>query len=296
MSDFFARLLDRAQQRAPVLEWRRPGLFESIGSMPPEQAPGTPAEPGPPVMAQQALAAQSRPSPVPDFAAHEKAAPASAAALAILRPDSAALAAPAASVARPTHADAPASLAPRQQSARMTEAATPSAQREVIHHLETVRESRIELQPQLTIAHHHPAAVASQANQANPASPLAPRQAADAAPLAAASATRAPALQLVESVVERRAGPVSAPQSVPGVLQQRAVMTPAPVGPAPRQLMRTNPLAASAAQPVAPSISVSIGRIEIRAEAKPVASSAKAANRGPQLSLDAYLRSRGGHS
>lgn len=294
MSDFFARLVDRAQQRAPVLEWRRPGPFESIGSLAPEPASGTPADRAAPAMVPQPFAGLAPATPVPDFAGHKEPGPASASAAALRSPEPAALVAPTSNrMPGLIHQDVPVRPAPLPLPLELPLAARQPERREVIHQLETVRETRIELQPQVTIAHHHPR---NSASLAHPAGLQAPLPVQGAVPPVPASSARARPLQLVDSVIERRTVPDPAPQPVATSVQPRPALIPAPVGPAPRQLMRSNPLTASMARPQAPSISVSIGRIEIRADAKPAAGSSKATTGGPQLSLDAYLRSRGGRS
>lgn len=55
------------------------------------------------------------------------------------------------------------------------------------------------------------------------------------------------------------------------------------------------PVAAAASQP-APQVTITIGRVEIRAAAPAVQASVPAANSGPPLSLDTYLRQRASRS
>jgi hypothetical protein len=90
-------------------------------------------------------------------------------------------------------------------------------------------------------------------------------------------------------------------------MAEPAVVRPAPPRVDSRRVDTATPRASSAGErhrppiapdqpPAAPTIQVTIGRIDVRATPTPDAEAKPSRAKGPQLTLDAYLRSRSGGS
>jgi hypothetical protein len=285
----FARRLDPDE---PRLERRRPARFEPT-------APGRDSAIVEIALERFASPPTSRePAPAPAVVvAHDATAVTAAAATrappAIAAAGNARIDEPATAVARsaaPTDALRPAPALPPR-------AAAPTIS-------ETIQPAHTAVKRQASVIVQAPAAPVLA-----PAPPTPPRPAADsdARTRPPPPAPRTPAQPSSDAVVPHAPAPVppaaepprpsvTAPvarQADPPRLQQR----PAALGLSPQLARRTAPAAPRAPMPVRgapPPIEVTIGRVEIRAVAPAAPAPQRARAAGPRLTLDDYLRSRGG--
>lgn len=256
MTDFFSRLLDRAFERAPVLERRRPSAFEPAAELPPTAEPPHVAGAQAPVI-WPAPAAASAPPPRP----------------AVTEPQPPrAPAAPLPVTSRASAERAPAPAAARRPDPQPS---PPSAPR-------PAAASGPLPAPDLRSS---PAASA-RAPDAPPRTTNTPLPV-SAKPAPAAEPAR-PWQQAAQAVVRTLAGDARVPRAAP-VASSGAIQSPPP---ATRRAMRA--AARPAPPPAAPPVQVTIGRIEVRAIAGTSATAPVRATRAaaPRLSLDDYLRSR----
>jgi hypothetical protein len=272
MMDFLTALLDRTLDRAPVLERRRPSLFEPSGGIGPSPAPleefveeveaAAPAQPLRPEIANAA------PSSQPVAAVGET-------------PPPVARAAPSPPTAAPPALERP---APGETS-RFREAPPQSAPAVTVKRIETT-ERIIERETEIVRLVKDGAPLAgTQQERARPrgAPPIEPRP-----------------VRTKHDIVETRTGrrePSLKPPDAPALVRPAKAAPPAPVLAAPaRPAMRPLQPAPAREQEhrsAEPAIHVTIGRVEIRAVPPPPgAAAAKPAT--PKLKLEDYLRARSG--
>jgi hypothetical protein len=266
MTDFLAGLLDRALQRAPVIERRRPSLFEP--------APGADARRQGEIWPSTEAVEESESVAMPEVPKPRRR-PAGDREPERGRLEAADLPRAAAAVSRifPRREDHPElSVQPERRIAEPAAAAP-------IERIVTLVEREVE-QPR-------PPVQPAPRVQENAAVPLAPAPASvrrmdrsDGGPLREEAGSRPPQFSPVVP-------PPARPVVVTPLIQPAARRAPAPRPlPAIVQRERSSP----------PTIQVTIGRIEVRASSAPAVPSRAARPSGPKLDLDDYLKARSGGS
>lgn len=284
MSDFFASLLDRAEQRAAVLQWRRPSMFENA------LAPAIPS-PMP-----EATMEFTRPTAQP--AAHF-AAPSST----VLQANASASATPAAPVVSENVSASPAPVVMMPAAPAPLASTNTVIQQHIHHHApeipqpnsivmpvreqQTIRETRLEhkLVSQVISKSVEPAP----SNSLKPAKPVA-----NPPTLAPASALRSiekiRTIRLPAPAAKASAAPQAQARLTPRVPPAASMASPASASAARRVEVASVPSPAAM-----PTIQVSIGRIEIKANPSATAPrNTSSSTNGPKMSLDDYLRARTG--
>lgn len=291
MTDFFSGLLDRALNRAPVLERRRPSLFEPV----PAAGRLGFARPGPLSQEGEGVS-DSQPEPAPKaelrtFPKSQSSVLASPQTIrraenssveAVRLSDKPATVTPLAIGSQrkaPEVAAMP--LAPARQTPKMSPTVLPTHRIETVVLKETQR--------------HESSAVNSTSPASLMAKPVAPRITPSASEAPARPALRTRADTRPETRPRREAVETHRTELVPA--RQRRSETPPVLMPASRPVQApasSRVQAAREIEPAPPAIHVTIGRIEVRATAPAVAPTPGARRAAPTLSLEDYLRSRGG--
>ena len=273
MNDFLSTLVDRALDRAPSLERRRPSLFERVPAA--RTLPRMQANPAELVDETEAVndsgPRERRFAPQPDLSPHVDPLPESRGELRATAPP------------RQASAEQVAPAAPRERTLHIDQSGATTRVAETTEHRverEIHEEHEVVLRRVSTPVFAEPP-VTSGRRQFSSSSHIAEPEKKQSAP-EAGLATR-PAVRPVRLPAEL--APARPLASVPSKPVRRR-----------EQALANTRREAVAAEPQPPTtVQVTIGRIEIRATSAPAASPASAVKQsGPRLKLDDYLRARSG--
>lgn len=320
MSDFFTSLLARAQERAPVLHWRRPALFESA---PIQAGPEPEPQASPEPRAARALTASSAapmsmpPAPLPGAL---QAAPDQQAATSNPGPQPVQVSVlPAPAPILPMPAPAPAWKAMPAETAEATGTTTLIERHEIHHqhyHLQRAADLATIRSPGTSSGaadSHQEAALAALRMPPKPSLISATEHSDDARLSSLQAEQEAQARSLEQGMREiqsaRRVAEQSAAQArtlaansarsnslrpkPSSASADAALLAQAALAGLARQAGQRGMAGVGGAAPAAPKVQVHIGRIEVRAST-PAATGGQVARRThtPQMSLDDYLRQR----
>ena len=283
MSDFLSNLVDRALDRGPVLERRRPSLFEPVRG-----AAGVGGASAGTALAQDEAEgsnfqlqdqAQSK-KPTSPSATHSETSPAQAAQKPLTAVREFESAQPQKVSLTAVWGEPNENIQPRPSQAQRRIADEEVARNRIV---ETIIETKIE-QTQPLIRREEVLEPKNQSLPPPPSTPIAER-----------------IVRVVEAVRDTRVKTTDKSQvqplpPTPSKSPSRPFLTPAPIAqPAiSRQQRRVSP--EREIPPALPTIQITIGRLEIRATSPAAVPPRASRSAGPKLSLDAYLRSRNGGS